>query len=379
MQKEGVKVAVNKKRYFSLQSFPARCLLAMMILSLCILTGCRKEKVEKKPEIVKPVKLTTVKERGVKLERTFPGKVRAARRSVLSFKVSGPIVKLPVDEGQFVKKGDLIAQIDKRDFINAVNEARARFREAEQQFMRYKELYAKKQVSKADYDRYRAARDVAAAKLADARNALGDTTLRAPFDGVISKRYVENFYKVRAKEPIVNLQDISEIEILVDVPERFIAEIRDSGMVELKASFESLPGKQFALKVKEYSTQADPATQTYQVVLVMKRPDGANILPGMTCWVSATVRDVNGKMSSHLVVPAIAVMNAPGNKPCVWVYDEKAGVVHKREVQVGPLEGSSNIVIKSGLKPGEMVVIAGVTKLQEGMKVRPWEKQREGK
>jgi len=379
MQKEGVKVAVNKKRYFSLQSFPARCLLAMMILSLCILTGCRKEKVEKKPEIVKPVKLTTVKERGVKLERTFPGKVRAARRSVLSFKVSGPIVKLPVDEGQFVKKGDLIAQIDKRDFINAVNEARARFREAEQQFMRYKELYAKKQVSKADYDRYRAARDVAAAKLADARNALGDTTLRAPFDGVISKRYVENFYKVRAKEPIVNLQDISEIEILVDVPERFIAEIRDSGMVELKASFESLPGKQFTLKVKEYSTQADPATQTYQVVLVMKRPDGANILPGMTCWVSATVRDVNGKMSSHLVVPAIAVMNAPGNKPCVWVYDEKAGVVHKREVQVGPLEGSSNIVIKSGLKPGEMVVIAGVTKLQEGMKVRPWEKQREGK
>jgi len=372
-------VAVNKKQSIRWQAITGICLVLLLSLVLCSLAGCRKEKVEKKPEVVKPVKLTTVKERGVKLERTFPGKVRAARRSVLSFKVSGPLVKLPVDEGQFVKQGELIAQIDQRDFINAVNEARARYREAEQQFRRYKELYAKKQVSKADYDRYRAARDVAQAQLTDARNALGDTTLRAPFDGVISKRYVENYYKVKAKEPIVNLQDISEIEILVDVPELFIAEIRDSGMVDLKANFESLPGKKFPLKVKEYSTQADPATQTYQVVLVMKRPDGANILPGMTCWVTAVVGDVNGRMSSQIVVPAIAVMDAPGNKPCVWVYDEKAGVVHKREVEVGPLEGSSNIVIKSGLKPGEMVVIAGVTKLQEGMKVRPWEKQREGK
>jgi RND family efflux transporter MFP subunit len=377
-KKEGMKVAVEKKKFTWLQA-AGWCLSVMLVLSLCTLTGCRKKKVEKKVEIIKPVKLTTVKERGVKVVRTFPGKVRAARRSVLSFKVSGPLVKLPVDEGQFVNKGDLIAQIDQRDFINAVNEARARYREAEQQFKRYKELYAKKQVSKADYDRYRAARDVAAAQLADARNALGDTTLKAPFDGVISKRYVENYYKVQAKEPIVNLQDISRIEILVDVPELFIAEIRDSGMIDLQASFESLPGKKFPLKIKEYSTQADPATQTYQVVLVMDRPEGANILPGMTAWVTATVRDVAGKMSSHIIIPAIAVMDAPGNKPCVWVYDEKAGVVHKREVKVGSLDGSSNIVITSGLKPGEMVVIAGVTKLEEGMKVRPWEKQREGK
>ncbi len=371
-------MAVKKEQVRSF-SILGRCLAALAILSLCLVGGCREKKVEKKPEIIKPVKLTVVKEQGVKLDRTFPGKVRAARRSVLSFKVSGPLVKLPVDEGQFVKKGELIAQIDQRDFINAVNQARARYREAEQQFKRYKELYAKRQVSKADYDRYRAARDVARAQLADARNALGDTLLKAPFDGVISKRYVENYYKVKAKEPIVNLQDISEIEILVDVPERVIAEIRDSGTVSLKASFESLPGKSFTLKVKEYSTQADPATLTYQVVLVMKRPEGANILPGMTGWVTSSVRDAGGRMSSRITIPAIAVLDAPGNHPYVWVFDEKAGIVHKREIKIGPLEGSRFIVVKEGLKPGERVVIAGGTKLKEGMKVRPWEKQREGK
>ena len=375
-----MRLALNRKENSCFYWFFSRVIVAFLALLLVLpLAGCREEKVEKKAPVVRPVKLTTVKETGLKLERTFPGKVRAARRSVLSFKVSGPLVKLPVEEGQFVKKGDLIAQIDQRDFINAVNEALARYREAEQQFKRYKELYAKKQVSKADYDRYRAARDVAKAQLEDARNALGDTSLKAPFDGIISKRYVENFYKVRAKEPIVNLQDISEIEVLIDVPELVIAEIRKSETVALKAYFESLPGKSFPLKVKEFSTQADPATLTYQVVLIMKRPAGANILPGMTGWVTSTINDPDGRMSSRITVPAIAVLDAPGNHPYVWVYDEKAGVVYKREVEISSLEGSADIIVKKGLKPGEKVVIAGVTKLKEGEKVRPWEKQREGK
>ncbi len=372
-------MALSRKRCNRFYLFAGRGFAMLLALLLVMpLTGCRKEKAGKKSAVVRPVKLTTVKEVGLNLQRTFPGTVRAARRSVLSFKVSGPLVKLPVEEGQFVKKGDLIAQIDQRDYIIAVDAALARFREAEQQFMRYKELYAKKQVSKADYDRYRAARDVAKAQLADARNALGDTTLKAPFDGVISKRYVENYYKVQAKEPIVNLQDISEIEILVNVPELVIADIRSRNSVILKGYFEFLPGKSFPLKVKEFSTQADPATLTYQVVLIMKRPEGANILPGMTGWVNY-VQDTDSRKASRITIPAIAVLDAPGDHPYVWVYDEKAGVVHKREVKISSLDGSADIIIEKGLKPGEKVVIAGVTKLKEGEKVRPWEKQREGK
>ncbi len=356
-----------------------RAFILMMAVWLMAVSGCGKKEVEKKREVIRPVKLMTVKDSKAVLSHGFPGTVRAARRTILSFKVSGPLVELPVEEGQFVKKGELIAQIQKRDFENAVNEALARYREAEQQFRRYKELYAKKQVSKADYDRYRAARDVAKARLEDAQNALRDTTLRAPFDGVISKRYVENFQKVRAKEPIVNLQDISRIEILVDIPELMMAEIRDKKAVKIVARFDSIPGKEFPLKVKEYSTEADPATQTYQVVLVMDQPPEANIFPGMTATVIASFADTKEKGSVTTLVPAIAVLDAPGDHPYVWVFDPKEGVVHKREVKIGPLEGSANIKILSGVRPGEKIVVAGVTKLQEGMKVRPWEKQREGK
>ena len=195
----------------------------VFLATALVFTGCGKEEVVEKIEVVRPVKIMTVQAGATAASHGFPGKVRAAIRSELSFKVSGPLVALPVEEGKHVEKGDLIAQIEKRDFQNALKEAKARNLEADKQFRRYKELYAKKQVSKADYDSYRAARDVARAQLEDAANSLKDTSLKAPFDGIISKRFVENFQKVQAKEAIANLQDITRIEILVNVPELLMA------------------------------------------------------------------------------------------------------------------------------------------------------------
>lgn len=373
-----MKSANKRGKFMNLHA--GRAVAVMMSVLIFLAAGCGREEVQEKREVIRPVKIMTIKDTSALFSYGFPGTVRAARRAVMSFKVSGPLVALPVEEGQQVKKGDLIAQIQKRDFQNSVNEALARYREAEQQFRRYKELYAKKQVSKADFDRYRAARDVAKAQLEDAKNALRDASLRASFDGVISKRYVENFQKVRAKDPIVNLQDISRIEVLVDVPELIIAEIREeSGTKKIMARFESIPGKEFPLEIKEYSTEADPATQTYQVVLIMDQPREANILPGMTATVNATSKGLEGKARTDILVPALAVLDAPGNHPYVWVLDPEAGVVHRKEVKIESLEGSGSIWILDGINPGETIVVAGVTKLEEGMKVRPWEKQREGK
>jgi len=363
------------------KNYYPRLTLVLIIISILVLlaAGCRQEKEDKKPEVIRPVKTMIIKGNMQNRSYSFPGMVRAAKRAILSFKVSGPLVSLPVEEGEQVKKGDLIAQIQKRDFLNAVEEARARYREAKQQFSRYKELYAKKQVSRADFDRYRAARDVTMAQLQDALNALRDTTLRASFDGVISKRYVENFQKVRAKDPIVNLQDISVIEILVNVPELFIAGIRNPGDSSFIARFESIPNLSFPLTIKEFSTEADPATQTYQVVFTMNQPEEAHILPGMTATVISTTRKSGNEASQEILVPADAVLDAPGDHPYVWLFDQKTGTARKKEVKIGSLEDSGSIRILDGLSPGDLLIIAGVTKLEDGQKVRLWEKQREGK
>ncbi len=355
-----------------------RTTLFLVIFALFLFSGCSKKEEEVKAEPVKPVKFTTVQTGQEKVSISIPGRVRAARRSELSFKVEGPLQELPIEEGQLVKKGDLVARILPRDFQTAVNEAKARELEAEQQYRRYKELYAKKQVSKADFDRYRASRDVARARLEDAQNALKDTSLLAPFEGVIAKRYVENFEKVQPKQPIAYLQLINKLEILIDVPELMMAKFKASGQVSIVATFDAVAGKEYPLKIKEFSTDADPATQTFQVVLLMDQPSEANILPGMTANVTSSI-DGEEQGETVILIPAVAVMNDAGNQDYVWLLDNETMTVHKTDVEIGRLEGSKNIFVKKGLKSGDNVIIAGVSKLRAGMKVRPWENQREGK
>ena len=371
--------STSRKIFHSFACFQGyAAVVILLFITLVFTSSCNKEEEAPPREIVQAVKIMTVQAGQDQYSMSFPGRVRAAKRSELSFKVSGPLSELPIDEGQLVKKGDMVARILPRDFQVALNEAKAREVEAEKQYRRYKELYAKKQVSKADFDRYKASRDVARAQKEDAENALDDTTLRAPFDGVIAIRYVENFEKVQAKQPIAYLQLIDRLEILIDVPELTMARFRDQGQGEIVVEFDSVPGKQYTLIVKEFSTEADPATQTYQVVLEMDQPEEANILPGMTAKVTASAKGEQDE-KSIITIPAIAVLNDAENNSYVWVLDLESKTVHKTLVRINRLEGSSNIIIEEGLQGGETIIIAGVTKLQEGMKVRPWDKQREGK
>jgi multidrug efflux pump subunit AcrA (membrane-fusion protein) len=111
----------------------------------------------------------------------------------------------------------------------------------------------------------------------------------------------------------------------------------------------------------------------------MDQPEEAEILPGMSAMVEAR-GSVNADMAlSAILIPAIAVMNEAGGKNIVWLLEEDRKTVRKQEVTTGRLEGSNNILIQDGLQGGDIVIVAGLTQLEEGMQVRPWGKQREGK
>ncbi|MCG8637217.1 MAG: efflux RND transporter periplasmic adaptor subunit [Desulfobacterales bacterium] len=344
---------------------------AAIALALFPAAGCEKKEDSVAVEVVRPVKVMTVAGTGGQVNLTFPGKTRANRRVDLSFKVPGPLVELPVEEGQSVKKGQLIARILPRDFKISLDQAKAQAINAERQYDRYKELYVRRQVSKADFDQYKASKDVAAAQLEDARNALKDTYLRAPFDGIVAKRHVENYEEVQAKQPIVFFQDNSKIEVLVDAPENVVVNLREDNQINAYATFASAPGQKYPLTLKEFSTEADPQTQTYQVVLLMDQPGDINILPGMTATVTGT-RTERGETEVRIVIPAISVLEDPRGNDYVWVLDKGEMRVKKRKVAAGEMTGSNSILILDGLAGGETVVISGVTKLREGMKVRIW-------
>ncbi len=341
-----------------------------MLLTLLAAVSCGGGEKEL-PETVRPVKVIKISDGSWSSNEEYPGQVRASRRVDLAFQVSGPLISISAKEGQVVSKGEVIARILPRDYETALNKAKAEALEAEQQFQRYRELYIQKQVSKADFDSYRAARDVALANEEDAKNALSDTRLRASFDGIIAVRFVENFEEVQAKQPIVSLQDLSSIEILVDLPERGMVFDGQRNVAVAVAQFPSSPGREFPLTLKEFSTQADPQTLTYRVVLEMVQPEDIRFLPGMTAKVigrSEMKRDAD----EGFIIPAIAVVSDGAGGQFVWIVKEEDMTVHRIPVTVGELSGSTKIRITSGLSGGETVITAGMTRLMEGTKITIW-------
>ncbi len=206
------------------------------------------------------------------------------------------------------------------------------------------------------------------ARVVEADIQLRDSTIVAPYDGVIANRFVEEGQNVRAKDPIVRFQDVDEIEVVVDVPESvMVSDIQRADIVEMLAAFSGAPGLQFPVQIREIAQVADATTQTFQVRTAMRAPEGLQALPGMTATVTVAYRRA-GILGERMLVPATAVVQREGGDQVVWVVDAD-GKAAARPVKVGSVSGG-RIEIVDGLQPGERIAVAGVRFLREGMKVR---------
>jgi multidrug efflux system membrane fusion protein len=206
------------------------------------------------------------------------------------------------------------------------------------------------------------------AQVAAARNMVKDSELRAPFKGIVATRYVENFENVKKDEPIVSLQNLSDVEILVNLPETVLEKARQAGNVKAEASFASLPGKTFPLTLKEVTTQSDPQTQTYATKFRMERPAGAVLLPGMTAEVHFTLgAQLPAQNGSRVLfaVPSTSLTPKKEKVQSVWIINEKTMTVHAIPVTIVGFEGDK-AVISGDLRVGTRIVVAGANFLQEG-------------
>jgi RND family efflux transporter MFP subunit len=197
---------------------------------------------------------------------------------------------------------------------------------------------------------------------------LQDSSLHAPYDGVIARRFVEVQQTVKAKEKVVTFQDVDEIEVAVDVPETFMAaDFRSADIIEMVAEFSGAPGLQFPVHITEVAQTADPSTQTFRVRAALKAPAGVNLLPGMTATVTVTYRRAR-ILGDRILVPVSAILKDPSAEQVVWVINPD-DTVSRRTVKLGEATGG-RIEIAEGLQPGERIAVAGVKFLREGMKVR---------
>ena len=129
------------------------------------------------------------------------------------------------------------------------------------------------------------------APVAEGAIQLKDSTIYAPYNGVIARRFVQEGQSVRAQTPIVLFQDVGEIFIALDVPESAMAEeIRPANTESIRAEFSGVPGLPFPVRINEVAQSADPTTQTFKVRFAMKVPPNVNLLPGMTSTVTLVYR-----------------------------------------------------------------------------------------
>jgi multidrug efflux system membrane fusion protein len=362
--------------------------LAICTVSLALLSACgQSEEPAKTVEPIRPVKLMKVGGSLAGKTRKLPGTVRAADRVDLAFQVPGTLVELPVKEGQTVKKGTLVARIDPRDYETNLRNAEGVLAKAQaglvyaiaeyKRYVKVKETdagavsdsmvalkLAGEKVARADLQS-------AKATVAAAKDQLEYTRLKAPFDGVIAQKYVDNYKEVQAKEAVLSLQNVIDVEVIIDVPELMLAPIRKT-LPRFYAEFTADPIRRFELQIKEFATQADSVTQTYRVVLVMPAPTGIRILPGMTTNVSIEFTE-GAETGAEILIPAIAVFADNAGHSQVWVVDPQTNKVQRRTVTTGDLSGSDSIRIVSGLSPDETIAVSGVSKLREGQMVRALE------
>ncbi len=347
--------------------------LASLLLFMAVLAACKKEEVAPVVPPPRPIKIYRLDGELGTTRPDYPGRIKAIKVVELAFEVEGQIIDWNVEEGQRVKKGQILSRLDPSDYQAQVEAARARLRLAEAEYMRESKLFASGSGTQRDLDVATRSRDVSRADLRISQKALEDTKLRAVFDGVIARKLVTDFRNVTAREPVLLLQDESVMEVVVDVPERDLAVRREEldvdewnekakPMVELSA----LPGRQFPVRLVELATAADPETRTFRATFNMKKPSDVGVMAGMTAKLVLT--GLRTTAPDDFLLPVNAVAADSNDKPYVWLVDQASMTVSKLPVEAGRITGD-RIVIKKGLKGGEAVAMSGVHLLTEGMQV----------
>jgi RND family efflux transporter MFP subunit len=288
----------------------------------------------------------------------------------LGFDVAGTILLRPVNKGDKVKKGQLLARLDPRDFENEVASASAQ-RDRDKAYRdRIAEALTARAVSTQDLTDAEARLKQSRALVRIKRNALEDSHIYAPFDGVVSWTYKEEKQRVRGKEVVLRLLDTSKIEFTVAVPDTLIS--RAYEVKDIIITFDAFPGRKISARIKEIGAEASEGTRTYPVTLIFEQPKDITIKPGMAGTATSGGPAVpEDDTDPKFLLPLTAFLTTDGVNHNVWVIDESSMTVQLHEVTRGRLTSRGQYV--KGLKEGMWVAIAGADLLRDGQKVKIFE------
>jgi multidrug efflux pump subunit AcrA (membrane-fusion protein) len=338
------------------------------------------------------------------------GEVEANVTSLCAFQQGGRVARVLVEEGQAVRKGQLLAELDASDYQNAfdaatgqaqaaeavdrkaqaglrtqeLEQARIDYKQQLDQYKRMKFLYEHQSLPAYDFNkveasfkaaeqRYQMAEQgtrkedkesatgqakAATAQEHEARKRLSDTRLLAPIAGFVGMKKIEVGNTVAAGAPVFSVLDLEPVKVRVGIPESEIGKVKMGGRAIV--TIPSLNGQQFEGKVETVGVAADPASRTYTVKIAV--PNHEHVLKaGMV----AEARILSDQQVNALTVPGDAIVHDAHGVTLLYVLDASRGRVYGRRVEPG-LPIGNEVEIKSGLQPQEQVVIAGQQNVREG-------------
>jgi RND family efflux transporter MFP subunit len=355
--------------------------IILVALLVAALQGCGRGDEPPRGERVRPVRYVRVVPAPATEVRTFAGIAKAARESTLSFRVGGTIAFIGVAVGDSLQPGQPIARLDPTDFqLNlrkaeaALASAEAETRNAAANFERMRALYENRNASLNDLDAARAAYESSQASVqalqnqaALARRQLDYTRLNAPGACAVAQVPVEVNENVDPGQAVAVISCGSHLEVKVAVAEGVIARIREQA--QATATFDVIPAEAFAAVVTEVGVTTVGDATTFPVTVRLESTDN-RIRPGMAAAVTFHLEGAADAAGRIFLPPAAVGEDAHGQ--FVFTLERLAngfGTVHRREVQVGVI-GSAGLEIVAGLTPEELVVTAGVSRIQDGLKVK---------
>lgn len=306
------------------------------------------------------VETHTVQTRALADDVSAVGSLVSNESVVLRPEVSGRIEAIRFRDGETVRRGAVLVELDAAVERAELQQARANLTLAQSNFRRTQDLFGRKFVSQSSLDDARAKLEVARAGLALAQARLARMQIRAPFDGVVGIRSVSPGDFVKDGDELINLEDIATLKVDFRLPELYLDRVRPGQALEL--SSDVLPGEVHSATVDAIDPLVDAQGRAVRLRASLRNPD-MRLRPG----VFARVRLILAERAEVPVVPEAALVPAPGNTQ--FVYRVEDGKVQRVNVTTGQRRDAM-VEVVDGLAPGAVVVIAGQLKLRDGAAVK---------
>ncbi|MBO5497961.1 MAG: efflux RND transporter periplasmic adaptor subunit [Bacteroidales bacterium] len=304
-------------------------------------------------EVVPTVSVTQVSIREVPQEATYTSTIQAYVKNNIAPQTAGRISRILVDIGDFVKKGQVVAEMDQTQLA----QVELQLKNNETEFNRLKELYEVGGLSKSDLDAIEMAYKVSKTQY---ENLKENATLVSPINGVITARNYDAGDMYAMASPIYTVEQIVPVKLLVGISETDYSKVKKGDSVEITA--DALPGKTFYGKIRKIYPTVDPTTRTFTVEVVIDN-NYSTLRPGM--FVRATVKF---GANNSVVIPDVAVVKQQGSgERFVYILNED-GTVTYQKIVLGRRMGAEYEVLE-GIADGAKVVTGGQIRLKDGIKV----------